>query len=58
MEEATVQDRLRELMERIDTLYETYIEEARRSEEKNLRACLNELRRIGGEIKEIVSGLD
>ena len=58
MEEATVQDRLRELMERIESLYDAYIEEAQKSERQNLRACLDELRRIAGEIREIVDGVD
>ncbi len=58
MEEVTIQDRLRELMEKIQKVCEAQIDQARESEEKNLRQCLDDLRRIAGEIKEIVDRLD
>ena len=58
MEEATVLDRLGELLGKIQDLHDVYLEEARGREQQELKECLLQLRQIGKEIDEIVSRLD
>lgn len=56
-EEGTILDRLHELMEKIQSLHDAYIEEARAKEQQKLRECLTALRQIGREIDDIVNRL-
>ncbi|MBI4470338.1 MAG: hypothetical protein HY650_13550 [Acidobacteria bacterium] len=57
-EESTVVDRLQQLMEKIQSLHDAYVDAARAKEQQKVKECLTELRQIGKEITELIDKLE